>query len=257
MLYDGVWGTVCDDYWETNDAKVVCRQLGLPTASATAYSNAFYGQNLNLRINMDNVGCTGAEATLQSCAHVGPASHDCTHVEDAAVACPSAPPATTVRLVNGGSNSRGRVEAFVGGRWGTVCDDNFGNEEARVICRQLGQPWTTATAVGYAYFGANTALPIVMDELRCTGTESFLQSCVYDTLHDCYHSEDAGVICTGSMTADTTSIASNLKDEPLPRNTDNFSTKPSNNGNSGNNGNNGNNGQGGTHGNGNGKKLQL
>ena len=24
----GLWGTVCDDGWTTNDAKTVCRQLG-------------------------------------------------------------------------------------------------------------------------------------------------------------------------------------------------------------------------------------
>ena len=54
-------------------------------ADSTAYSNAHFGQGSTIIIAMDNVACTGSEATLFSCTHT--TSHNCGHHEDAGVQC--------------------------------------------------------------------------------------------------------------------------------------------------------------------------
>lgn len=43
-----------------------------------------------------------------------------------------------IRLTGGNQNS-GRVEVFFFGKWGTVCDDYFDNNAAKVVCRMLGK----------------------------------------------------------------------------------------------------------------------
>ena len=37
-----------------------------------------------------------------------------------------------------GYSWQGRVEIFLSGVWGTVSDDEAGNTDAAVVCRQLG-----------------------------------------------------------------------------------------------------------------------
>ena len=48
------------------------------------------------------------------------------------------PPTGNLRLSDGANNYEGRLEIFVNGTWGTVCDDSFNTVDAQVACRQLG-----------------------------------------------------------------------------------------------------------------------
>ena len=42
-----------------------------------------------------------------------------------------------IRLAEGNNATSGRVEVKYKGTWGTICDDNFGEEEGAVVCRYV------------------------------------------------------------------------------------------------------------------------
>ena len=90
----------------------------------------------------------------------------------------------------------GRVEVRqANGSWGTICDDQFDNREASVICKMFGYP--KGIARPQAYFGQGTGL-ILMDDVECNGNEMSIFDCSYRDMnnHNCGHGEDSGVECS-------------------------------------------------------------
>lgn len=85
MYYNDTWGTVCDDRWGLDDAKVVCRQVGCGTALG-AYQSAYFGEGTG-NIWLDEVACSGSERSLSECQHREFGEHNCVHGEDAGVVC--------------------------------------------------------------------------------------------------------------------------------------------------------------------------
>ena len=45
---------------------------------------------------------------------------------------------SATRLVGGPNGREGRLEVYHDGQWGTVCDDEFDNIDAKIACRALG-----------------------------------------------------------------------------------------------------------------------
>uniref|UniRef100_W5L9H3 SRCR domain-containing protein n=1 Tax=Astyanax mexicanus TaxID=7994 RepID=W5L9H3_ASTMX len=185
VSYRNVWGTVCDDDWDMDNAQVVCRQLGCgPALAALPLAHFGYGTG---PILLDNVDCVGSEGGLADCFNLGWGQHNCGHHEDAGVICSSA-----MRLAGGNHRCEGRVELYLNGAWGTVCDDAWDLPDAQVVCRLLGCGDAVAAQVE-AFFGQGWGT-ILLDNVKCIGTEASLQQCSHISwdVHNCNHSEDAG-----------------------------------------------------------------
>ena len=219
--YNGEWGTVCDDGWDDTDAGVVCRQLGFGS-SGTAIGSADFGQGSG-SIWLDSVTCTGNESTLATCGHLGVGiTTDCSHLKDVYITCAgkfsktylciyacncSSYVYTYIRIcyLTGFSTrvhnkleednpTKGGVEILINDKWGLICADGWGVNDAIVVCKEknLG---SKGNAIPYAY---NETETIWLSGVNCVGNETQLSFCPHNgigVMDNCTFT--AGVECFG------------------------------------------------------------
>ncbi|KAJ8047466.1 Neurotrypsin [Holothuria leucospilota] len=182
---------VCDKGWDDKDALVVCRQLGFNTGG-TVVRHATLGDGPD-QINRGGIDCAGEEDKLTDCRNAEDISTDCSHTLEDVVRC------NDVRLSYGGNLFEGRVEVYHKGEWGTVCDDDWNDADARVVCRQLGFA-TGGRSILRSFYGSTPTRRQFLKP-HCSGHETSILHCSNNGWSDkiCNGVEEVGVSCEGTL----------------------------------------------------------
>ncbi|CAI5683599.1 unnamed protein product [Oreochromis niloticus] len=189
------WHAVCDADWTLSKAGVVCESVQCGRAMKV-HGGAFFGRGSGSVVEASN-SCFDSVTSLQQCSVKGFTRATCGHEYDAGVLCAGKPP---IRLVNGIDRCSGRVEILHDGQWGTVCDDDWDLRDAEVVCRAM-DCGTAHSTKSNAFFGEGQEA-IWLSHVNCLGNETSFGHCSYRPFGRlfCSHSEDAGVICSESLT---------------------------------------------------------
>ncbi|OWK04070.1 hypothetical protein Celaphus_00013946 [Cervus elaphus hippelaphus] len=191
-----VWTPVSDGNSTLSTAQVICAELGCGKPVSVLGHVLF--RESDGRVWAEEFRCEGEEPKLRVCPRVPCPGGRCHHSGAAQVVCSDS---RQLRLVDGGGPCAGRVEILDQGSWGTICDDNWDLDDARVVCKQLSCGEALDATIS-SYFGAGSG-PIWLDEVNCRGEESQVWSCPSWgwRQHNCDHQEDAGVICSGMVSS--------------------------------------------------------
>ncbi|XP_034471844.1 protein bark beetle [Drosophila innubila] len=108
-------------------------------------------------------------------------------------------PRVPVRLVGGSGANEGRLQVYLKGRWGTVCDYGWNVLNAALVCHQLGyslnpDDWRLLRS---QLPNAGTTEDVLMANVRCTPHDRDVTKCraEYEFENSCSHENDVGLRC--------------------------------------------------------------
>ena len=94
----------------------------------------------------------------------------------------------------------GRIEVKPSGQtvWGTILNDSWGDTDALVACREIGNELGYATISGTALSYSNApdgSGEVWWYEVACSGSEETLEDCSHHTTSETSHYNDIGITC--------------------------------------------------------------
>ena len=133
------WGGVCSRGFGKDDAHVLCKELDFDGGRVINFLGGYDQPEFWLR----GVKCDGSESSIGNCG--AKIRKRCRRGHMVAVRCEM----RNVRLVTAkgtfvwsnleqGISVSGRVEVYKNNEWGTVCDKEFGEIEAGLVCKNMG-----------------------------------------------------------------------------------------------------------------------
>nr|XP_061806380.1 deleted in malignant brain tumors 1 protein-like [Nerophis lumbriciformis] len=199
---NGRWGDVCGEMWDNDDATVVCRQLDCGKAiKITAGTEFGHGSG---HVWIEQIECNGMESTLAQCSQRSFQDRLCNITSLAGVVCSDS---LEVRLVKSEIECTGTVEVQYDGTWHSVCDADWNQAKAEVVCDRL-ECGRVVSVHGAAHYGQSSG-PVVEANDACFANISHLEQCSLKgfTKSTCPHDQDAGVSCAGEAILSLCAIA--------------------------------------------------
>ncbi|XP_053197806.1 scavenger receptor cysteine-rich type 1 protein M130-like [Scomber japonicus] len=155
----GEWRPVRYSDWTLKEAAIICRYLDCGSAVSTRSRNETSGRS----VWKIKPYCVESGSALMDCV----SSHSSSYIVE--LTC-----SDSVRLVNGTSLCSGRLEVKSEQSWSSVCEADFDQQDADVVCRELG---CGAPSVLQGALYGEVEAPMWTKEFQCGGNESALLDC--------------------------------------------------------------------------------
>ncbi|XP_071960936.1 scavenger receptor cysteine-rich domain-containing protein DMBT1-like [Antedon mediterranea] len=233
MYVNGSWATVCNKNVDDRLAGLVCSQLGHSGGQAMSNGSGIFGPG-DTGLKVMRIKCDeNFEGFIHECDRQSGITKRCNHKADVGIRCDydattteatedeeeattedESPGITSeadddedttdvgrsegdVRLADGQNAAEGRLEMYVNGSWATVCNKNFDDRLAGLVCSQLGHSSGQAMSNGSGIFGPGDTVLKVM-RIKCDENfEGFIYECDRQSgiTNRCNHNADVGVRC--------------------------------------------------------------